>query len=139
MTKRSFDNNKNVYMFRSIQALSSFSVNNLEAAQRFYEAVLGLETVINEMGILELMIAGGNKILVYPKANHLPATFTILNFPVDNVEGTVDELTAKGISFEQYSEPIQTDKKGIMRGPGTHQIAWFKDPAGNILSVVSTI
>lgn len=126
-------------MFRSIQALSSFSVNNLEAAQRFYEAVLGLETVINEMGILELMIAGGNKILVYPKANHLPATFTILNFPVDNVEGTVDELTAKGISFEQYSEPIQTDKKGIMRGPGTHQIAWFKDPAGNILSVVSTI
>ena len=84
---------------------------------------------------LELHIAGGNKIFIYPKPNHIPATFTILNFPVDNIEKAVEELTKKGVIFEKYEDPIKTDEKGIFRGGGPN-IAWFKDPAGNILSVL---
>jgi hypothetical protein len=84
---------------------------------------------------LNLHIAGGSHILIYPKPNHTPATFTILNFPVDNIERAVDELTKRGVRFEHYEGEIKTDKKGIARGNGPN-IAWFRDPAGNILSVL---
>ena len=87
-------------------------------------------------GLLTLQLAGGNKVLIYPKVNHVPATFTVLNFPVENVDDSVDELAKRGVRFEIYDESdIKTDEKGIMRGNGP-TIAWFKDPAGNVLSVI---
>ena len=91
------------------------------------------------MGIITLQLAGGGKVFVYPKPNHQPATFTVLNFLVDNIDGVVDELMKKGITFEQYNEPIKTDEKGILRGLSVGRgpdIAWFKDPSGNIISVL---
>ena len=101
----------------------------------FYGQTLGLE-VTEEHGLLTLHLAGGNNVLIYPKADHMPANFTILNFPVSDVDQAVDELTRRGVRFEKYNGPeIKTDEKGIMRGNGP-TIAWFKDPAGNILSVV---
>ena len=120
-------------MFKHTKAFSGFSVNDLEKAKHFYSEILGLE-VSENMG-LELHIEGGNNILVYPKPNHTPATFTILNFPVTDIEKAVKELKEKGIIFESYGGPIKTDKDGIFRGGGP-LIAWFKDPAGNILSVI---
>ena len=121
-------------MFKNTKAFSGFSVNDLQKARQFYGDILGLE-VSENMG-LELHIAGGNKIFVYQKPNHTPATFTILNFPVDNIEKAVEELRDKGIIFEKYDYgSIKTDESGIMRGNGP-AIAWFKDPAGNILSVL---
>jgi catechol 2,3-dioxygenase-like lactoylglutathione lyase family enzyme len=121
-------------MFKHSKAFSGFSVNDLEKAKAFYSEILGLEVVDNPMGLLELHIAGGTPILVYPKPNHVPATFTILNFPVEDIERTVDELAKRGVHFEQYEGEINTDEKGISRnGP---LIAWFKDPAGNIMSVI---
>ena len=120
-------------MFKNTKAFSGFSVNDIQKAKQFYSGILGLE-VSENMG-LELHIAGGNKIFVYPKPNHTPATFTILNFPVDNIEKTVEELRKKGVIFESYEDPIKTDENGIFRGGGP-KIAWFKDPAGNILSVL---
>ena len=121
-------------MFKNTKAFSGFSVNDLQKARQFYSDTLGLE-VSENMG-LELHIAGGNKIFVYEKPNHTPATFTILNFPVDDIEKTVEELRNKGIIFEKYDYgSVRTDKDGIMRGNGP-DIAWFKDPAGNILSVL---
>jgi catechol 2,3-dioxygenase-like lactoylglutathione lyase family enzyme len=120
-------------MFKNTKAFSGFSVNDLQKARQFYSETLGLE-VSESMG-LELHIAGGNNILVYPKPNHTPATFTILNFPVDNIEKAVEELGKKGVIFEKYEDPIKTDENGIFRGGGP-LIAWFKDPAGNILSVL---
>lgn len=120
-------------MFKNTKAFSSFSVNDLQKAKQFYSEILGLEFSEN-MG-LELHITGGNNILVYPKPNHMPATFTILNFPVDNIEKVVEELREKGVIFESYEDPIKTDENGIFRGGGPN-IAWFKDPAGNILSVL---
>jgi catechol 2,3-dioxygenase-like lactoylglutathione lyase family enzyme len=104
-------------------------------AQQFYSQTLGLE-VSEAHGMLELHLAGGGKVLVYPKPNHTPATFTILNFPVANVEQAVDELTRRGIRFEHYdAADLKTDENGIFRGGGP-KIAWFRDPAGNILSVL---
>jgi predicted enzyme related to lactoylglutathione lyase len=125
-------------MFNKTKAFSGFSVNDLEKAKEFYHGVLGLEVSQNEMGILTLHINGGSRIIIYPKPNHEPATFTILNFPVPDVEKAVDELISKGITFEQYGEPMKTDAKGILRGSSGKgpEIAWFKDPAGNILSVL---
>lgn len=123
-------------MFKDVHAFSGFSVDDLAKAKDFYGNTLGLEVTEEEMGMLNLHIAGGASIMVYPKPNHEPATFTILNFPVDDVEKTVDELTAKGVQFEHYEGDIQTDEKGISRGQGP-TIAWFRDPAGNILSVLS--
>jgi len=123
-------------MFKHTKAFSSFSVNNLQKAKDFYENILGLETKDNPMGLFELKIAGSNNIMVYPKPNHESATYTVLNFPVDDIEKTVDALIAKGIVFEQYGGEIKTDEKGICRDPRGPQIAWFKDPAGNILSVL---
>ena len=122
-------------MFKNTKAVSSFSVNDLQKAKKFYSETLGLDVTEGSMGILNINLAGGGKIFVYPKPNHTPATFTVLNFPVADVEKTVDELTALGITFEHYDGQIKTDEKGIVRGGGP-VIAWFKDPAGNVLSVL---
>ncbi|MBA3829267.1 MAG: VOC family protein [Taibaiella sp.] len=122
-------------MFHLTKAFSGFSVNNLEKAKEFYQGILGIEVTEGSMGILKLHIAGATPIIIYPKPDHTPATFTILNFPVDNVEEAVTELSKKGIIFEQYQGQLQTDEKGIFHGGGP-KIAWFKDPSGNILSVL---
>lgn len=125
-------------MFKKNKAFSSFSVNDLQKAKEFYGQTLGLEvSEVPEMeGLLMLHIADSNNILIYPKPDHTPATFTILNLPVDNIEQAVDELTRRGVRFEIYNEEeLKTDEKGIARGGGP-SIAWFKDPAGNILSVL---
>lgn len=123
-------------MFKETHAFSGFSVNNIEAAKKFYGQTLGLELQDGPMG-LQLKIAGGNPIFVYQKDDHAPATFTILNFPVDNIDEAVDKLASKGVAFEQYEN--MTDDRGIARGIAANRgpdIAWFKDPAGNTLSVL---
>ena len=123
-------------MFKDTKAFSGFSVNDLAAAKTFYGQTLGLEVEDIPAGLM-LRIAGGNGTLAYPKADHTPATYTILNFPVDNIDQAVDALTSKGVTFEHYEN--LTDERGIARGIATQQgpdIAWFKDPAGNILSVL---
>ena len=122
-------------MFKDTKAFSGFSVNDLQKAKEFYGQTLGLD-VSEANGLLQLHIAGGTTILVYPKDNHVPATFTILNFPVEDIEQAVDALTARGVQFEQYNTGgLVTDSKGIARSGGP-KIAWFTDPAGNILSVL---
>src|SRR4051812_10885790 len=121
-------------MLNNAQVFSSFSTDKVETVKDFYSKVLQLETKVNAMGILELHLQGQTRVIIYPKPNHVPATFTVLNFEVKDIEITVDQLTAAGIIFEQYEGAIQTDAKGIARGGGP-LIAWFKDPAGNILSV----
>jgi len=122
-------------MLKDSKAFSGFSVDDIQKAKEFYGQTLGLK-VSESHGLLTLHLAGGNNVLIYPKPNHAPATFTILNFPVDNVDKAVDELAKRGVRFEIYNTPdIKTDEKGIMRGKGP-TIAWFKDPAGNILSVL---
>jgi len=122
-------------MFKDTKAFSGFAVNDAQKAKVFYSQTLGLE-VSEAYGLLRLHIAGGTTILMYPKEDHIPATFTILNFPVANIEQTVDELVRRGVRFESYNEgDLVTDEKGIFRGGGP-KIAWFKDPAGNILSVL---
>jgi catechol 2,3-dioxygenase-like lactoylglutathione lyase family enzyme len=128
------------YMLKDSQAFSGFSVDDLEAAQKFYGETLGLP-VKEQAGMgLELTLGTGAKVFIYSKPNHQPATFTILNFPVDDVDKTVDELTLKGVGFEHYdTNDIKTDEKGIARTASPDQgptIAWFKDPAGNTLSVL---
>lgn len=123
-------------MLANTKAFSSFSVNDIEQAKKFYSETLELKVADNPMGLIELYLEGGNNIILYPKANHAPATFTVLNFPVGNVEKTVDELTQKGVVFEQYEGEIKTDEKGICRNLNGPAIAWFKDPSGNILSIV---
>jgi predicted enzyme related to lactoylglutathione lyase len=123
-------------MFKDTKAFSGFSVDDLAAAKAFYAQTLGLKVEDSPAG-LTLKIAGGNGTLVYPKDNHVPATFTILNFPVVDIDQAVDELTKRGVTFEQYDQ--LTDERGIARGIAAGQgpdIAWFKDPAGNILSVL---
>jgi predicted enzyme related to lactoylglutathione lyase len=122
-------------MFKDSDAFSSFSVDDLSTAKRFYGETLGLE--VSEMtDLLQVSLGGGGNVMVYPKPNRVPATFTVLNFPVDSVEGAVDELTGRGVRFEIYDEDeLKTDEKGIARGGGP-TIAWFKDPAGNILAVL---
>ena len=122
-------------MFKDTKAFSGFSVNDIQKAKEFYGQTLGLD-VSESYGLLRLRIAGGATILIYPKEDHTPATFTILNFPVANIEQTVDDLARVGVLFESYSEgDLVTDERGIFRGGGP-KIAWFKDPAGNILSVL---
>jgi catechol 2,3-dioxygenase-like lactoylglutathione lyase family enzyme len=122
-------------MFRETKAFSGFAVPDISAAKAFYGGTLGID-VSEENGILTLHLAGGRDTIVYPKPDHVPATYTILNFPVDDVEAAVDALTAKGVEFERYDgEDFSTDEKGIMRQGGP-LIAWFTDPAGNILSVL---
>jgi len=122
-------------MLGKSKAFSGFAVPDIEKAKKFYGETLGLK-VSEDHGLLTLHLAGGNNVLIYPKPNHTPATFTVLNFPVDHVDQAVDQLTKRGVRFGIYDLPeIKTDKKGIMRGNGP-TIAWFKDPAGNILSVL---
>jgi len=123
-------------MFTSTEAFSGFSVDDVATAKRFYGETLGLR-VSEDNGLLSLHIAGGRDILVYPKPNHTPASFTILNFPVDDIDEAVDELTRRGVSFQRYPG-FQQDDKGIARGDGGPLIAWFTDPAGNILSVLQS-
>lgn len=125
-------------MLNKSKAFSGFSVNDSKKAKKFYSEVLGLDVEEDsEMeGLLTLKIAGGNSVMIYSKENHEPATYTILNFPVSDIEKAVDELSERGIRFEKYDgENIKTDAKGICRVGGP-LIAWFKDPAGNILSIL---
>ena len=123
-------------MFRTNHAFSGFSVDDIAAAKAFYGDTLGLE-VAERNGMLQITIGNGSQVLIYPKGEaHVPATYTCLNFPVDDVEAAVDQLTRKGVRFEIYdTEYLKTDAKGIARGDGP-AIAWFTDPAGNILSVL---
>jgi catechol 2,3-dioxygenase-like lactoylglutathione lyase family enzyme len=120
-------------MFTNTKAFSGFAVDDVEKAREFYEGTLGVK-VTEENGLLTLHIAGDRPTLVYPRPDHTPAEYTILNFPVDEVEQAVDELSARGVQFERY-EGFEQDEKGIFRGGGP-LIAWFKDPAGNVLSVI---
>ena len=123
-------------MFKDTKAFSGFSVNDLVAAKEFYGQNLGLEIEDGDMG-MTLKIAGSNGVFVYPKDDHVPATYTILNFPVQDIDRAVDGLTSTGVTFLHY-EGI-TDEKGIARGIAAQRgpdIAWFTDPAGNILSVL---
>ena len=120
--------------FKNTKAFSSFSVNDLEKAKRFYNQILGLEVSESEEG-LNLHLQGGNEIFIYPKPDHSPATFTVLNFVVDDVESTVDQLTKVGVHLQIYNEgELKTDDKGIFNGKP--KIAWFKDSAGNVLSIL---
>ena len=120
-------------MLENSKAFSGFAVADLDAAKQFYSETLGLQ-VSEQNGLLSLHLAGGRDVLVYPKPDHVPATYTILNFPVDDIEATVGELTKRGVTFQRY-EGIEQDEKGIARGIGPH-IAWFTDPSGNVLSVL---
>ncbi len=125
-------------MLRDSQAFSGFSVDDLAAAKDFYGGTLGLETEDNAMGMLVIKLAHGAHIIVYPKAGHTPATFTILNFPVDDIDTAVKTLSDRGVSFEHYEG--MTDESGVARGLSVNRgpdIAWFKDPAGNILSILN--
>src|SRR5438094_10111737 len=122
-------------MLEKSKTFSSFSAPDIGKEKEFYNRTLGLKTS-EDHGLLRLHLAGGNDVLIYPKPNHVPATFTVLNFTVKDVDLAVDELTKGGVGFEMYDLPnLKTDKKGIMRGNGP-TIAWSKDPAGNILSVI---
>ncbi len=121
-------------MFRHTKAFAGFSVDDVPRATRFYGETLGLD-VSEEMGGLALHLAGGGEIFIYPKEDHTSASFTVLNFPVRDVDEAVDRLTQAGVRFEQYTGELQTDARGIYRGVGP-TIAWFRDPAGNILSVL---
>jgi predicted enzyme related to lactoylglutathione lyase len=123
-------------MFAAARAMSGFSVNDIAAAKEFYGEVLGLDVNDGDMGTLRLTLPGGAEVLVYPKDNHEPASFTILNFLVADVDAAVEQLNGKGVRTKIYDDPqLPTDAKGIMRGNGP-DIAWFKDPAGNVLSVL---
>jgi hypothetical protein len=122
-------------MLKNSKAFSGFSANDIAKEKGFYAGTLGI-AVSEVHGLLTLRLAGGHNVIIYPKPNHVPATFTVLNFPVDDVDLAVDELKKRGVRFEQYNLPdLKTDEKGIMRGNGP-TIAWFKGPAGNILSVI---
>ncbi|MFF5565480.1 VOC family protein [Streptomyces sp. NPDC012623] len=120
-------------MFGKTKAFSGFAVDDIEKARRFYGETLGLE-VSEEYGLLSLHLGSGAAVLVYPKPDHTPASFTVLNFPVDDIEAAVGELRGRGVRFERYPG-MDADEKGIFRGGGPY-IAWFTDPAGNVLSVL---
>ena len=123
-------------MFANAKATNGFAVDDIDAAKQFYGETLGLgvKVLSEEYGVTSIELAGGRDTLVYAKPDFVPATYTILNFEVDDVDAAVDELASKGVELERY-EGFEQDEKGIARGPGPH-IAWFKDPAGNILSVL---
>jgi catechol 2,3-dioxygenase-like lactoylglutathione lyase family enzyme len=123
-------------MFADTKAYSGFAVDDLQKARKFYGETLGLRTSVldEENGLMSLHLAGDRDTLVYRRPDHIPAAYTILNFPVDDIDKSVDELTARGVHFETY-DGFDQDEKGISRGGGP-SIAWFKDPAGNVLSVI---
>ena len=128
----------NMTVFKNTKAFSSFSVDDLEKAKEFYGKTLGIDISESKEG-LSLYPKSSNEIFIYPKTDHTAATFTVLNFPVDDVEQAVDDLTKQGVRFEIYNKgELKTDEKGIFRGEGP-KIAWFKDPAGNFLSVLETM
>jgi catechol 2,3-dioxygenase-like lactoylglutathione lyase family enzyme len=128
--------NTNKAAVNASKAFSSFSVNDIQKAKQFYGETLGLDVSSGPEGTLVVPLSGGTKALMYPKANHQAATFTVWNFPVESVEKAVSDLTQRGVRFEIYDEPnLKTDARGIFLGNGP-TIAWFKDPAGNILSVL---
>jgi len=122
-------------MFANTPAFSGFAVDDIEAAKKFYGETLGLNVTDGPMGILTLELAGDRPTMIYPKPDFTPATYTILNFQVEDVDAAVDDLTARGVEMERY-EGFDQDDKGISRDEGP-TIAWFKDPAGNILSVLT--
>ncbi len=126
-------------MFKDSQAFSGFSVNDITVAKKFYGQTLGLDVKEDDMGFLVIKIAGDTTVLAYPKEDHVPATYTILNFPVNDIDLAVAELTSKGVVLEKYEG--MTDETGVARGLVAKRgpdIAWFKDPAGNILSILCT-
>ena len=124
-------------MLANSKAFSGFAVDDIDAAREFYGETLGLDLeVIDGPGLLQLNLPGDRGTLIYPKADHEPANYTILNFQVDDVDAAVDELTSRGVAFERY-DGFNQDEKGIARGEGP-DIAWFKDPSGNILAVLKT-
>jgi predicted enzyme related to lactoylglutathione lyase len=120
-------------MFKDSMAFSTFSADDIPRAKQFYGETLGLN-VEDQMDGLAVHLAGGGEVFIYPKDDHAPATFTVLNFAVDDIDDAVDRLSSAGVAFERY-EGMEQDEKGINRGEGP-EIAWFKDPAGNILSVL---
>jgi predicted enzyme related to lactoylglutathione lyase len=120
-------------MLKDAKAFSGFAVNDIPKAKQFYAETLGLP-VSEEYGMLHLRLGSGAEVLIYPKPNHTPASFTVLNFPVDDIDKAVDELAGRGVQFERY-DGVEADEKGIARGQGPY-IAWFTDPAGNVLSVL---
>jgi catechol 2,3-dioxygenase-like lactoylglutathione lyase family enzyme len=123
-------------MLANSKAFSGFAVPDIQEAREFYGETLGLKTSIldEENGLMQLDLAGDRPTIVYQQPSATPASYTILNFPVDDIDGAVDQLAERGVSFERY-DGFEQDEKGIARGPGP-QIAWFKDPAGNVLSVL---
>ena len=131
-------------MLRDANAFSGFAVDDVPRAKEFYGTTLGLEVADAALGVdgadvpagLELRLGSGARVLVYPKPDHAPAAFTILNFLVEDIERAVDELIARGVRFEQYDTGTKTDAKGIHRTPEVRPVAWFRDPAGNILSII---
>ena len=130
-------------MLKDAKAISGFAVDDVPRAREFYGTTLGLDVADASLGVegaevpagLEIRLGPGTRVLVYPKPDHTPATFTILNFMVEDIERAVDELSARGVRFEHYDTP-KTDAKGIHRTPEVQPVAWFQDPAGNILSIV---
>jgi catechol 2,3-dioxygenase-like lactoylglutathione lyase family enzyme len=130
-------------MLKDAKAISGFAVDDVPRAREFYGTTLGLEVADASLGVegaevpagLEIRLGPGTRVLVYPKPDHTPATFTILTFMVQDIERAVDELTARGVRFEHYDSP-KTDAKGIHRRPEVQPVAWFQDPAGNILSII---
>ena len=127
-------------MFKESRSFSSFSVDDLAAAKEFYGAALGLEVAeVAQMHVLDVRLAGGGRVVIYPKPDHTPATFTVLNFQVPNIDEAVNKLKEKNVQFESYGGEIKTDENHISRGAESGRgpnIAWFRDPAGNILSVI---
>lgn len=124
-------------MLKDAKSFSSFSVDDIGRAKKFYGITLGLDVRDGAMGLLELHLGAGHPLIIYPKHNHEPATFTVLNFVVDDLEAAVNQLIAKGVKFEQYTGDISTDTIGISRG-GVEgpDVAWFCDPARNILAIM---
>lgn len=137
---RNLKTKKEYIMFKNTKAFSGFSVGNIEKAKEFYGETLGLKVTDGAMGTLALHVAGGTRIMIYPKPDHEPATFTILNFPVDDIDAAIDALKEKGVQFEHYdNDDLPQDEKGVLRGLSAGMgpdIAWFTDPAGNILSIL---
>ena len=122
-------------MFANTKAFSGFAVDDVDKARVFYSETLGIETTAEEMGLLTLHLAGDRPTMIYPKPDFTPATYTILNFPVDDVDAAVDELASRGVEFLRY-DGFEQDERGVSRMEGGPPIAWFTDPAGNILAVM---
>jgi catechol 2,3-dioxygenase-like lactoylglutathione lyase family enzyme len=130
-------------VFTTTNAFSSFSVDDLDAARKFYSETLGLKVTDSEMGTLDLTLGNGSRVFVYPKPNHEPATFTVLNFDVDDIDKAVDELNSRGVTTKIYADDeipdMPNDEKGITRDEeNSMAIAWFKDPAGNVIALMQT-